>query len=281
MSTKAIRLHPAQHLELVAGEVARLAAQRVRAAHGTATQAGTKSSPTDVVTRTDVETEELIRAELMARAPGSAIVGEELTDLAGSNHVGWIVDPIDGTVNFLYGLPVVSVSIAATIDGTVVAGAVTDVLRGDTFSASIGGGARRATAARGSEAREAEARESEARESEALAVSSPESLGLSLIGTGFAYDAGIRQEQAQALTRLLPECRDIRCMGSAALNLCWVAAGLLDGYFERDIKLYDFAAGALIATEAGASVEVPTDNDLGMAVAASPGIAAALRALVT
>lgn len=276
MSTKAIRLHPAQHLELVAGEVARLAAQRVRAAHGTATQAGTKSSPTDVVTRTDVETEELIRAELMARAPGSAIVGEELTDLAGSNHVGWIVDPIDGTVNFLYGLPVVSVSIAATIDGTVVAGAVTDVLRGDTFSASIDGGSRRMTAAR-----ESEARESEARESEALSVSSPESLGLSLIGTGFAYDSGIRQEQAQALTRLLPECRDIRCMGSAALNLCWVAAGLLDGYFERDIKLYDFAAGALIATEAGASVEVPADNDLGMAVAASPGIAAALRALVT
>lgn len=260
MSTEAIRREPAQHLEQVAAEVAGIAATLVRGYHGTATAAGTKSTPTDVVTQTDVESEQLIRAELLSRAPGSSIVGEELFDQQGTNQVGWIVDPIDGTVNFLYGLPVVSVSIAATINGVVVAGAVTDVLSGSTFSAFLGGGARRGDAA--------------------LSVSTPESLALSLIGTGFAYDAAIRAEQAAAISRLLPACRDIRCMGSAALNLCFVGAGLLDGYFERDIKLYDYAAGALIAAEAGASIERPTENDLGLMIASAPGIVDELQTLV-
>jgi len=260
-TTEAIRLHPAQHLEMVAREVANLAATHVRLVHGHARAAGTKSTPTDVVTRTDVESEELIRAELLIRAPGSSIVGEELDDAVGANRVGWIVDPIDGTVNFLYGLPVVSVSIAATLDSEVVAGAVVDVVLGEAFSAAKGFGA--------------------TRDGVPLSVTSPTSLGLSLIGTGFAYDAAIRTEQARSVSRLLPACRDIRCMGSAALNLCWVGAGLLDGYFERDTKLYDYAAGALVAAEAGAVVELPTENDLGMTVAAAPGIATQLRALIT
>jgi len=265
MSTAGVRLHPAQHLELVAAEVAVLAAARVRLVHGSAIEAGTKSTPTDVVTRTDVESEELIRSELLARAPGSSIVGEELADSSGSNRIGWIVDPIDGTVNFLYGLPVVSVSIAATVDGDVIAGAVADVIRGDVFSAARGCGA---------------TRNSEGATTE-MSVTHQTSLGLSLIGTGFAYQASIRQEQAAAISRLLPACRDIRCMGSAALNLCWVGAGLLDGYFERDIKVYDYAAGALIAAEAGASVEPPNMNTLDMMLAATPAIAGPLRTVVT
>jgi len=250
---------------MVASEVAMLAAAQVRAVHGSATEAGTKSTPTDVVTRTDVESEELIRSELKQRAPGSSIVGEELEDSRGSNRIGWIVDPIDGTVNFLYGLPVVSVSIAATVDGAVIAGAVADVIRGDVFSAAHGAGAKRVSDGVTTQ----------------MHVTGQDALGLALIGTGFAYEASIRQEQATAIARLLPQCRDIRCMGSAALNLCWVGAGMLDGYFERDIKVYDYAAGALIAAESGAQVEQPSANSLDMMLASTPSISGPLRDLVT
>lgn len=248
----------AHHLELVATDVARAAARLVAAATGSATAAATKSTPTDVVTHTDLESETFIRRELRARCPGSAIVGEEYDDGAGTNHVGWVVDPIDGTVNFLYDLPVVAVSIAATIGGRVVAGAVADVHRGEAFSAHLGGGARR--------------------DGEAIAPSTIDRLDRSLIGTGFAYDAVLRARQAAALSDVLPHCRDIRCMGSAALNLCWVACGRLDAYFERDLKEYDFAAGALIAAEAGADVRLPVDTDL--VTASAPGVSPAFRGMI-
>lgn len=248
----------AQHLELVAVDVARVAARLVASAAGSASAARTKSSPTDVVTHTDLQSETLIRNELLARCPGSAIVGEEYDDGIGTNHVGWIVDPIDGTVNFLYDLPVVAISIAATIDGSIVAGAVADVHRGQTFSASIGSGARCDGAP--------------------IAASTVDQLAQSLIGTGFSYDAQLRARQAEVIGRVLPGCRDIRCMGSAALNLCWVGCGRLDGYFERDLKIYDHAAGALIAAEGGATVHSPTDSDL--VIATTPAIHAGLSALV-
>ena len=119
--------------------------------------------------------------------------------------------------DFLYDLPVVSISIAATIDSTVVAGAVADVHHAETFSAAIGTGARRSTAP--------------------ITASTPDSLDEALIATGFSYDARLRAQQAERLADLLPSCRDIRCMGSAALNLCWVACGRLDGYYERDLNL--------------------------------------------
>jgi len=259
--TQARIISPAAHLGIVAAQVAQVAAEFVREHHGTAKAAGTKSSPTDVVTETDLASEVLIRRELSARCPGSTIVGEEYDDTVGANRISWIVDPIDGTVNFLYGLPVVSVSVAATIDGVTVAGAVTDVRSSDTFSATLGNGANL--------------------NGVPLRASSPASLAVSLIGTGFAYEAAIRAEQAETLTRLLPACRDIRCMGSAALNLCWVGAGLLDGYFERNIKIYDYAAGELIAREAGAVVETPAQSGNGLAFAAAPVIASELRALLS
>lgn len=249
-----------EHLEVVAAEVALLAAALVRDSSGQVAELGTKSSFTDVVTTTDLRSERLIRAELLSRCPGSAIIGEEFGVAAGSNSVGWIVDPIDGTVNFLYGLPVVSVSIAATVDGIAVAGAVVDVMHNETFSASLGHGARHNGAP--------------------LTLRHAESLEDALIGTGFSYDAGRRKEQSSILNRLLPACRDIRCMGSAALNLCWVGSGRLDAYYEHDTKPYDYAAGAIIAAEAGATVELPEDNELGLTIAGSPQTFEALRTLV-
>lgn len=243
----------ARQLEVVAIEVAEMAAAFVGTQSGGAVAAATKTSPTDVVTHTDRESEQLIRSELLQRCPGSSIVGEEYGDDAGGNNVGWVVDPIDGTVNFLYDLPVVSVSIAATIDGEIVAGAVADVHRGDIYSAAAGAGARR--------------------DGVSIVASSLSDLGQALVGTGFAYDAQLRAEQARVLSRLLPACRDIRCMGSAALNLCWVGAGRLDAFFERDLKTYDYAAGALIAAEAGAQVQLPAKATGDMTVATAPGIA--------
>lgn len=250
----------AQHLEVVAAEVAIIAAALVRHSVGRAAAAGTKSSPTDVVTATDVESEALIRRELLDRCPGSAIIGEELDDQAGANAVHWIVDPIDGTVNFLYDLPVVSVSIAAAIDSVTVAGAVADIVRGEVFSAALGGGARR--------------------NGQPVAARPTTELGQSLVGTGFSYSSERRSEQAAILNRLLPATRDIRCMGSAALNLCWVGCGRLDGYYEHDTKLYDYAAGAIIAREGGARVELPADNQRDLSVAAALGVFDSLRSVV-
>jgi len=250
----------AAHLEEVAAEVAELASQLVRASVGRAASAGTKSSPTDVVTATDIESEALIRDELLERCPGSSIAGEELDDDHGSSDVAWTVDPIDGTVNFLYDLPVVSVSIAASISGVTVAGAVVDVLRSETFSAALGRGARRDGAP--------------------ISSSNVADLTQSLVGTGFSYSAERRGEQSSILNRLLPTVRDIRCMGSAALNMCWVGCGRLDAYYEHDTKPYDYAAGALIAAESGARIELPADNGAGLSVAAAAGVFERLRSIV-
>lgn len=253
-------LSPARQLELVACDVARGAAVYVVGHLGRAAMAGTKSTPTDVVTHTDLESERLIRSELLLRCPGSSIEGEEFDDLHGHTGIGWIVDPIDGTVNFLYGLPVVSVSIAATINNQVVAGAVVDILQGEIFSATKDEGAR----SNGVD----------------IACAAPPSLDHSLIGTGFAYDAELRAKEADLLTKVLPRCRDIRCMGSAALNLCWVASGRLDGFFERHIQTYDYAAGALIAAEAGAMVELPVNNATDLTLASAPQVFSDLHRLV-
>lgn len=257
--TDATVISPAAHLEHVAIEVSKIAARFVQGQRGAPRAVGTKSTLTDVVTETDLQSESIIRRELVARCPGSSIVGEEYDDAAGQNNVRWIVDPIDGTVNFLYGLPVLSVSIAAMINEVTVAGAVTDVASCTTWSARIGDGSRF--------------------EGEPVHVSRPDKLDTALIGTGFAYDASLRGEQAEVLSHLLPACRDIRCMGSAALNLCWVASGMLDAFFERDIKIYDYAAGALIASEAGAIVELPAGGT-DLTVAAPPAIADALLRIV-
>jgi myo-inositol-1(or 4)-monophosphatase len=247
-------------LEATAVSVAEAAAELIRARIGEAIRIGAKSSPTDVVTQTDIDAEALIRELLAEATPAAGFQGEESGISAARAPLQWVVDPLDGTVNFLYSLPVIAVSIAAAVDGAIVAGAVADVVRGETFSAGSGGGAR------------VEGRQ--------IQVSSCSELAQALVTTGFSYRARIRSHQGDVVRRLLPEARDIRCFGSAALELSWVAAGRVDAYFERDIKLWDFAAGSLIAAEAGAVVELPCPENDGLVIAASPAVFDDLREIV-
>jgi myo-inositol-1(or 4)-monophosphatase len=263
--TAAPTLHDARELEMVAVSAARESAALIRANVGRATRLGEKSSPTDVVTRTDLDAEQLIRRLLADATPGARVLGEEggQTPTSGgidAARLQWVVDPLDGTVNFLYSLPVVAVSVAAALDGDVVAGAVVDVLRDETFSASVGHGAQLADSP--------------------LEPSQCQSLARALVMTGFSYRADIRARQGKIVQALLPAARDIRCFGSAALQLCWVGAGRADGYFERDIKVWDYAAGALIAREAGAVTELPCPENDGLVIAAPPAVFEELRAVV-
>lgn len=250
----------ARSLEEIAALVANRAAVHVRQHIGRARALRTKSSATDVVTHTDIEVETLVRRELEARVPGSTFVGEEQDDHTGASDVGWIIDPIDGTVNFLYDLPVVAVSIAATLFGEVVAGAVVDVLRDETFQAHRGGGA--------------------TREGMPIAVNAPEGLAQALLVTGFSYDAELRTAQAAVVQRVVGLARDVRCFGSAALHLCWVACGRVDGYWETDLKPWDVAAGGLIAQEAGAVVRSPVLDGRTLTLAAPRVVHDPLVALV-
>jgi myo-inositol-1(or 4)-monophosphatase len=258
-------LDDTRELENVATSIAAASAALIRANVGKATRLGEKSSPTDVVTRTDLDAEQLIRRMLADTTPGAGVLGEEggqsLTSVGGdAGRLQWVVDPLDGTVNFLYSLPVIGVSVAAALDGDVVAGAVVDVLRGETFSASAGHGARLGGSP--------------------IGVSQCQSLAQALVMTGFSYRADIRDRQGAIVHALLPAARDIRCFGSAALQLCWVGAGRADAYYERDIKVWDYAAGALIAREAGAVTELACPENDGLVIAAPPAVFEELRAVV-
>jgi myo-inositol-1(or 4)-monophosphatase len=197
--------------------------------------AATKSSDVDVVTESDRSAERLIRRALLDARPDDAVLGEEGDDEPGTSGVRWIVDPIDGTVNFLYGIPQYAVSIAAELDGEVVAGVVLNVATGAEFTATLSGPAHRDGAP--------------------IRVRSVVPLHERLIGTGFSYEAHQREVQAALLLRLLPQIRDIRRFGSCALDLCAVAQGSLDGYVEEGVNLWDHAAGGLVARAAGARVE--------------------------
>ena len=234
----------------------------------------TKSSPTDVVTEMDRKSETLITSRIRARRPADAVLGEEGGQTAGGEsrsgrpgRVRWVVDPLDGTVNYLYGLRDWAVSIAAEVDGTVVAGVVEVPRSGETFTAVAGRGAwlRRGGAA------------------VALHCTSGVPLGQALVGTGFGYDPARRQVQGEVMAGLLPHIRDIRRGGSAAVDLCSVAAGRLDAFFERGLNYWDFAAGGLIAREAGATVGGlgGRAESTSMAVAAEPSLYRQLDALLT
>lgn len=247
-------------LEAIAVEAATQGARVVREAARDLGTIRTKSTPTDPVTSLDIATEKAIRKVLVERTPDASVLGEEADEVQGTSGIGWVIDPIDGTVNLTYDLPVMSVSIAATIAGETVAGAVVDVLRGDVFSASTGAGARL--------------------DGVDIAPSSSDQLSASLIGTGFSYTPEGRAREAEYLVRVLPAGRDIRCFGSAALNLCWVGCGRLDGFYQRDMQYWDFAAGEIIAIEAGASIMRPTAENGQLMVASAPAIHAELRRLV-
>jgi myo-inositol-1(or 4)-monophosphatase len=248
-------------LERLAVSTAQSAAQLIRRTVGRAVSVGLKSSPSDVVTQTDIDTEALIRALLSEATPGAGFVGEEgATTVPDRNGLTWIIDPLDGTVNFTYGLPVVGVSIAAGVHGTVVAGAVADVVGNQVFSAAVGMGARW--------------------DGQPITASACNDIGRAMVTTGFSYSAELRRQQGELVGRLIPIARDIRCFGSAAIQLCWVACGRVDAYYERDTKVWDYAAGALIAAEAGATVELPCPENDSLCVAAPPELFAELRGLI-
>lgn len=223
-----------------------------------------KSTPTDPVTAADTETERLLRDRLDALRPGEPILGEEGGGPAATaaGRVCWVVDPIDGTVNFVYGIPAYAISVAAQIDGVSVAGAVADVVSGDVYSAALGYGAH---VLRGGQRL-------------TLRSSAADDLAMALVGTGFGYAPQRRAAQAALLARILPLVRDVRRIGSAALDLCMVAEGRLDAHYEHGLHVWDWAAGALVATEAGALVRLPDgdDDQAGLLVAAAPGVATQL-----
>lgn len=202
--------------------------------------AATKSSPVDVVTAMDAASEQLLRRLILEARPDDAILGEEDGHVAGTSGLTWVVDPIDGTVNYLYGIPAFAVSVAV-VAGTgdpetweALAGCVVRVPDGRSWSAGRGEGA---TA-----------------DGAPIRVNEATDLALSLVGTGFGYAAERRAAQAQVLTQLLPRVRDIRRIGSAALDLAMVAEGQLDLVYERGLNPWDMAAGALLVTEAGGTV---------------------------
>jgi len=194
----------------------------------------TKTTGTDMVTEMDRAAERLIVDSILAVRPDDGVLGEEGTDRDGSSGVRWIVDPIDGTTNYLYGHPGFAVSIAAEIDGEILVGVVHDPLHHEVFSAVRGQGATRNGAT--------------------IRASSETRLAHCLVATGFSYEPERRRRQATVLTELLPEVRDIRRMGAASVDLCSVACGRVDAYYERGLQPWDHAAGALIAREAGAQV---------------------------
>ena len=223
----------------LAVEVAVEAAELVRVQRREGVEvAGTKSSPVDVVTEVDRASERLIYDRLMTARPDDGFLGEEVASSESSSGVVWVVDPIDGTVNFLYGIPYYAVSIAASVDGEPAAGVVLNVVSGETFTATRGGGA--------------------FRDGVSLRVGSdgpPPELSQRLVGTGFNYLADVKVKQTVAVSALLHEVRDVRRMGSAALDLCAVAAGRVDAFVEEGLNPWDMAAGGLVATEAGARLE--------------------------
>ena len=247
--------------------VAREAAALVTAARADGVSvAGTKTTDIDIVTEADHAAERLIRARLAQVRPDDALLGEEGDDVAGTSGVRWVIDPIDGTVNFLYGLPQYAVSIAAERDGEAVAGVVLNVETGVEYVGWRDDDGDHAT-----------------RDGAPIACAPPAALDRMLVATGFSYDRGVRAVQAEAVLRLLPQIRDLRRLGSCALDLCHVAEGRLDAYVEEGVNLWDHAAAGLIARAAGAQTEVmPGAGGLTLLVCApSPAFAAFREAVVT
>jgi myo-inositol-1(or 4)-monophosphatase len=239
----------------LATSLAGQAADLLRDGLGHAHDVGTKSTLTDVVTASDRASERLIVEGIRAARPDDGVLGEEGTAVAGTTGVRWVVDPLDGTTNFLYGVPSFAVSIAAEVDGTTEVGVVVDVMRGETFTAVRGGGAHL--------------------DGRPIRCNDATELATALVGTGFAYDAARRAHQGALVAHVLPRVRDIRRFGAAAIDLCWVAAGRLDAYYEEGLAPWDKAAGALVAVEAGATVDTAH-----LTVAAAPALYEPLRALL-
>ncbi len=255
-------------LELAAEAAATAGALLVeRARHGAERHVSAKSTPTDLVSEADLASERAIRELLARRRPDDGFVGEEGDSVEGTSGLSWVVDPLDGTIDFLFGIPQWCVSVAVRDHHGTVAGAVYDPNRDELFTAT----------------RHARPQLAGLHGTVELAGTSREDdLATAMVATGFGYDADVRAAQAQVLARLLPRVRDIRRFGSAALDLAWTAAGRYDAYFERGVKQWDIAAGALICERAGLRVlELPERQHLPWGIlVARAGLAEALLELV-
>lgn len=218
----------------------------------------TKSSATDMVSEVDRAAETHVTGVLGEHRPGDAILAEEGASQAGTTGVRWVIDPLDGTTNYLFGIPAWSVSVAAEVDGEVAVGVVVDPSRGEEWQAVRGRGA----TCNGQPCRVAEGRST---------------LATALVATGFSYEPDKRAAAAAVLARVVAEVRDIRRFGSAALDLCWLAGGRFDAYYEWGLKPWDLAAGRLLCEEAGAVVEL---GEGGLVIASAPALQAPLRALL-
>ena len=214
------------------------AADMVRAERRTGFGVETKSTDTDMVTSLDKASDVLIRRLLLEARPDDGLMTEEDAEHTGTTGITWIVDPIDGTTNFVYGHPPYAVSIGAAVDGRPVAGAIVEISADDRYHAWLGGGSHR--------------------NGDLLHIGPPPALAQALISTGFGYDPARREAQAAVLARIVGQVRDVRRLGAAAYDLCSVAVGRIDGYYEHGLNAWDLCAGEIIAAEAGAAVEALT-----------------------
>jgi myo-inositol-1(or 4)-monophosphatase len=216
--------------------------------------AATKTSVTDIVTEMDQRSETAVVARILADRPDDGFLAEEGASREGTSGITWVVDPIDGTVNYLYEIPAYAVSVAARSKDQVLVGAVVNPASGETWTAVRGGGA--------------------FLDGRPIRVNEPPDLSMALVGTGFGYAPQRRARQADVLRSVLPQVRDVRRAGAASLDLCALACGRLDAYYEQGLKPWDLAAGGLVAEEAGAVVGGlrgrPAGEDL--VVAAPPGL---------
>jgi myo-inositol-1(or 4)-monophosphatase len=273
---------PADALLQIAIEASKSAgamlAERVR--QGAEREVSAKSTPTDLVSEADLASEKLIRELLAARRPDDGFLGEEGDHTHGTSGLTWVVDPLDGTVNFLFGIPQWCVSVAVRDEHGTIAGAVCDPNRDELFSATressatlVGEDGKRALGA---------VRGDGSPSTDALDASRGGGLATAMVSTGLAYDAKVRAAQARVLARVAPRVRDVRRLGSAALDLTWTAMGRYDAYFERTVKQWDIAAGALICQQAGLQVlELPVHEDLPWGIlVARPELAGPLMDLV-
>ena len=256
--------------DLAAGAALALATDAAREAgalllelrHLPATGVRSKSSATDLVSEADERAERAIIARIQRRRPDDALIAEEGSESPGSSGISWYIDPLDGTINYLYGIPHWSVAICCADPAGPLAGVVFDPMRVELFAATRGGGARL--------------------NDRSLTVTDKRELASALVATGFGYVAQQRETQGRILASVLGDIRDVRRFGSAALDLSWVAAGRYDGYFESVDKPWDWMAGALLVREAGGRVTqlTPSDPALPRIIASGPGMHDDLVALL-
>jgi myo-inositol-1(or 4)-monophosphatase len=252
-----------QQLLAVARDAAEAAAAELRPRFGeSARGVRTKSTPTDLVSDADLAAERAIRSVLAERRPGDSILAEEGGETEGG-EVRWVVDPLDGTINYLYGIPAFAVSVACEDAAGSIAGVVLDPIRNECFEATRSG-------------------DPTLNADPLQPGSRAETLGVAMVATGFGYDPRIRARQAEVLTRVLPRVRDIRRVGAAALDLCWCACGRYDAFYERGLNPWDVAAGGLIAARAGLAVRDLGANgdDPAGTVVAPPALIDELQGLI-